>query len=298
MSDIDALIVNFFTDDLTRAAAARLSPCSSVRVWDNSATLGAEDLSSEIQLFGTGENLMYAAASNRLFQHSTAPYILLVNPDALIGQDELNLLRDALENDDAAWGAAPQLVGLDGAAQNYRRRLPTLPSLLVDRLSFTRRIFRRIHERHFYLDDRADEEVVEQPAAACLLLRRRSLEGSLFDEGYPLFGNDTDLARRLNRSGHCCYVREAIVTHVGGASIAVAKTHHRAWIRAEYDRALRRYARRHIRGSAILEPIFAIRLILHRASSRLAGSAGAPVAAPAHAVDREKSIESRAPSAI
>jgi GT2 family glycosyltransferase len=303
MSDIDALMVNFFTDELTRRAAERLASCVNLLVWDNSATLRGDDLPASVRLFKTGENLMYAAASNLLFQQSSSPYVLLINPDAIVDERHVERLREALDHDRGAWGAAPRLVDLDGNDQNYRRRLPTMPSLLVDRVPFASRVFPHVQRRHYYLDAHATDLLVEQPAAACLLLRRDLLDDPLFDEGYPLFGNDTDLARRLNQRGHCRYVRDTVVSHVGGASIAVARTRHRAWVRAEYERALRTYARRHVPGSLVLEPVFALRLLCHRVSARFAHSSttpprGASVQASEPSIPSIPSMESRAASAI
>ena len=75
--------------------------------------------------------------------------------------------------------------------------------------------------RAFYMLDTPFDTVteVEQPPAACLMLRR-SLFGRepLFDERFPIFYNDVDLCRRLSDDGRRLRVLpEAEVLHHGGA---------------------------------------------------------------------------------
>jgi GT2 family glycosyltransferase len=157
----------------------------------------------------------------------------------------------------------PRLIGVDGEDQNYLRRLPTVSMLLADRLPLLRSLFPTAYERYYYKDvDLSVSGTVEQPPAACLLVRRDLVGERLFDESYPLFFNDTDLARRLNASGkHCRYVATVTASHVGGASIARARPTRRSWIRREYDLSLLRYARRNVRGWFVLVPVIAIRVV-------------------------------------
>lgn len=257
---VDVLIVNYRTGELTRRAVAALAgPSRHVWVWDNSGELEA-DPPAGATLMSSGANVLYAAASNHLFARAQAPYVLLLNPDAYCTAQDLDALVAALEAAPTAWGAAPRLVDEQGLDQDYRRRLPTLSMLLADRLPGGRRLLRRAWNRLYCRDlDPAQPGTVEQPAAACLLIRRHAAKPALFDEDYPLFGNDLDLARRLSGSGPCCYVADVVVTHVGGASFDVDGAPSRTWLRMEYDEALRRYARRHISHAWLLEPVFFLR---------------------------------------
>ena len=51
-------------------------------------------------------------------------------------------------------------------------------------------------------DDFSQARVVPQPSASCLLLRRSQLpDDHIFDERYPIFFNDVQLARSLARRG-------------------------------------------------------------------------------------------------
>lgn len=263
--EVDVLVVNYGTAPLVRRRVADLADDRrAVWVWDNSGELSGTELDGATVL-GEGRNIFYAAASNELYRRSAAPLVLLLNPDAACSSEHLGRLVAALAEHPSSWGAAPRLVDGQGRDQRYRRRLPTLKMLLADRLPAGRLLLRRWWDQLYCQDlDPAAEGTVEQPAAACLLLRREAVGAELFDEDYPLFGNDLDLARRLAVAGSCRYVPEVVVPHIGGASFQGPGAPSRSWLRREYDLALRRYARRHVRSSWILEPLFFARLLVTR----------------------------------
>jgi N-acetylglucosaminyl-diphospho-decaprenol L-rhamnosyltransferase len=263
--DVDVLIVNYLTADLALTAMRGVAGTGvQVHVWDNSGELLAQSPAG-LTVHGGEGNVLYAVANNRLFCLGSAPWVLLLNPDVVLHRDQLLALVAAANGDPAAWGAAPALRNPNGTAQNYRWRLPTLCALLSDRLPPLRGLFGRAWRAYRCLDDPIDVPGrVEQPAAACLLLRRAAVTGPLFDESYPLFFNDTDLARRLNATGHCLYVPSVSAIHVGGASVERVRQSHAGWIRREYDLSLLRYARRNVRGWWLLIPVVAARRLLTR----------------------------------
>ncbi len=68
-------------------------------------------------------------------------------------------------------------------------------------------------------DDFRAPRTVDQPSASCLLLRRSVLGRSVFDERYPIFFNDVQLARRIAATGRKLWVTpDAKVIHEGHAS--------------------------------------------------------------------------------
>ena len=69
-------------------------------------------------------------------------------------------------------------------------------------------------------EDFSKARCVPQPSASCLLLRRASLPpDGVFDEHYPIFFNDVQLARTLYARGEELWVTpDAVVTHEQGAS--------------------------------------------------------------------------------
>jgi GT2 family glycosyltransferase len=88
---------------------------------------------------------------------------------------------------------------------------------------------------------------VEQPAAACLMVRRDVLDalGGLDETFFPAWFEDVDLCRRIRQAGWpLLHVPDARVTHRGGEAM-------RALGLARFSRAfyrnMRRYARKHHR---------------------------------------------------
>ena len=69
-------------------------------------------------------------------------------------------------------------------------------------------------------DDFSKPRHVPQPSASCLLLRRSCLPPArVFDERYPIFFNDVQLARSLAAQGHALWVTpDAVVAHEAHSS--------------------------------------------------------------------------------
>lgn len=264
---VDVIMVNYLTGELARAAVDRVAaPGTTVWLVDNSGELLADPPASAV-LLGDGSNRMYAGASNLAYRAGSAEHVLLLNPDVTVGPEDVAVMRQRLHADPALWGVAPRLGGPDGRSQPYLRGLPTLAGLLADLCPPLRRILRRSYERYRRLDlagSTGDVEV-EQPAAACLLVRRSLVGPRLFDDSYRLFFNDADLARRMSASGRRCLVLGSVtVPHVGGASIEAERARSGSWVADEYDRAALRYARRNLTGWQLLAPLIWIRYVARR----------------------------------
>ena len=262
MSDVAVVIVNYLSGDLVEKAVDALAGQFDVHVWDNSGDLPSR-VRSLATVHGDGRNLLFARPNNEMYRATSARYVLLLNPDVVIKPEAVKALVGALDADPTAWSAMPRLVGSDGGDQNYLRRLPTLPMMLVDRMPGLRAVWPGLYKHYYCHDvDLTADAIVEQPPAACLLVRRSAVGSELFDENYPLFFNDTDLARRLNALGHCRYLASVSAVHIGGASIQRARRQRPAWIRRQYDMSLLRYARRNVRGGILLAPIVLARVAL------------------------------------
>ena len=274
---IDVLIVNYRTADLTCSAAAAVDGEGvHIFAWDNSGDLLSHP-PPHVQLLGDGTNTYYAPANNALAERCNGEFVLLLNPDVLLSHESLQQLVSALATRPAAWGAAPRLLNPDGSDQHYLQRLPDVWALLADRLPPLRHVLRGPYERFLALDiDLRREQVVEQPPAACLLIRRSRLRDGLFDPQYRLFFNDTDLARRQNLSGECWLIPSVTAVHLRGESFRREKPRTGYVVAREYDRALLRYARHNIPGWRILTPVILGRLLAAWLADRLRAWHGAP----------------------
>jgi GT2 family glycosyltransferase len=222
-------------------------------VADNASTDGsaarAREAAPRATVLALERNLGFAGGVNAARRAARAPRLLLLNPDAAATPGAIARLAAALDADPALGAAAGRLVGEDGRPQQgfNVRRLPTLASLaadllLIDHLWPDNPASRRYYARDLDPDASAD---VEQPAAACLMIRAAVFdELGGFDEAYwPAWWEDVDFCRRLRDAGYRIrYVPDAAFSHAGGTSVAEMGA--RAFDRA-FAANRRRYVRAH-----------------------------------------------------
>jgi GT2 family glycosyltransferase len=175
------------------------------------------------------------------------PYILLLNPDAVIDTG-LDALRAACDLPGAA-GAGGRLLDANGKPQAgfMVRKLPT-PAVLVMEALLLNRLWpgNPINAAYRCLRlNYALKQRVEQPAGAFLMIRRavwNELGG--FDEGFwPLWFEDVDFCRRAIDRGYCFYYEpSAVAFHTGAHSIPALTLEMR---RVYWYRSLLGYAAKH-----------------------------------------------------
>jgi GT2 family glycosyltransferase len=157
----------------------------------------------------------YAANANRGIAETTAPFIVVCNPDTEAGPDALAVLRHFAEEHPRAGIVAPELRYPDGGWQPSRRRFPTVSGTIVRRTPL-RRVLGDTQRAHYNLDERPTEPTQADWLLGAFLMLRREMLDELggFDEGFRLYGEDIDLQYRGQRSGwECWYVPQAVVRH-------------------------------------------------------------------------------------
>jgi N-acetylglucosaminyl-diphospho-decaprenol L-rhamnosyltransferase len=158
----------------------------------------------------------YAANANRGIAETTAPFIVVCNPDTEAGPDALAVLRHFAEAHPRAGIVAPELRYPDGEWQPSRRRFPTVSGTIVRRTPL-RRALGGTQRAHYGLDERPTEPTQADWLLGAFLMLRREMLDELggFDEGFRLYGEDIDLAYRAEKAGwERWYVPAAKVTHV------------------------------------------------------------------------------------
>jgi GT2 family glycosyltransferase len=179
----------------------------------------------DVQCIASSANVGFAGGMNLAAGKSTGEALLILNPDTVL-RSELTPMVEILKQSPEAAAVAPRLTGVDGNFQRgfAIRRLPTRMSLIFEILLLNRLWpGNPVNRRSRCLDfDPEREAVIEQPAGACLLVRRVSFEAvGGFDESFhPLWFEDVDLCRRLlGKGGTIRYCPEVRVEHAGGHSL-------------------------------------------------------------------------------
>jgi N-acetylglucosaminyl-diphospho-decaprenol L-rhamnosyltransferase len=196
-------------------------------VYDNASTDGTLHLVGDGPRIVRGDaNAGFAAGINRAAADARGRYVFLLNPDCELAPGALALLVRYLDAHPEAAAAAPLLSDNDGSSQRefQLRRLPTVGMLLAEVFGLsTVWPSNPITRRYRYRDlDVSVPRMVEQPAAAALLLRRDVLADiGPFDERFaPAWFEDVDYCRRLAIAGkRIVVVPDARARHFGGASL-------------------------------------------------------------------------------
>jgi N-acetylglucosaminyl-diphospho-decaprenol L-rhamnosyltransferase len=144
----------------------------------------------------------YAANANHGIAETSAPFVVLCNPDTEAAPDAVRILREFAEAHPRAGIVGPELRHARGDLNPSRRRFPTVSGTIVRRTPL-RRVLGKTQRAHYGLDDIPTEPAqADWLLGAFLLLRRQMLdELGGFDEGFRLYGEDIDLAYRAEKAG-------------------------------------------------------------------------------------------------
>ncbi len=229
---ISAVVVNWNSGAFLEKCIASLQSYAAgceVVVVDNAS----EDRSADFLVPGPGivlvanpSNMGFAAANNTGWRRARGDLVLFLNPDVECQEGAADSLREVLDRTPSVWAAAGSLLQAPGesAPQMSIRRLPSISSVAAEMLLLDE-IWPRnpwtVRYRMTGEDLRADR-AVEQPAAACLMIRRTALEAiGGFDEGFrPAWFEDVDLCKRLrDAGGTILFHPSARFVHHGGYSL-------------------------------------------------------------------------------
>lgn len=204
-------------------------------VVDNASSDGSAEMikntfagDPHIHLIQNRTNVGFARANNQALKKASGETIALVNSDITLTDDALLRISNYIDAHPRAGVVSCNLVGTDGASQSIHRRFPTLPIIFWTQTWAGRwldhRVLRSHYSRHYRLKDipRKGVAIIDQAAGALMVTRRSTVEkiGGLFDERFPIYGNDVDFCRRIWKAGHEVHVLyDVSVVHKGSASL-------------------------------------------------------------------------------
>jgi len=241
VSSTSVVIASWNTQELLRAclgalARSRVRPLAVIVVDDASDDGSADMVAREfpaIDLVRRSARGGFAPATNAGLARARGDLVLLLNADTELDPAALGTLETWLMAHPDYAAAAPRLVNPDGTTQRACMRFPNLwPPLFfgtpLERWCPHSRELERYFLRDFDHEHAAD---VEQPPAACLLVRRAALDKvGVLDERLALYFNDVDLSKRLAAAGLLTrYLPDARVLHHVGASTRQRPDRLEAW---------------------------------------------------------------------
>jgi N-acetylglucosaminyl-diphospho-decaprenol L-rhamnosyltransferase len=255
MHAVGIIIVTYNSADAIGACLdAAIATGADIIVVDNaSADATVENIRAHpVRLIANETNRGFAGAVNQGAAALENPYLLLLNPDAVI-QSSIEPLREACDLPQSA-GAGGLLLDDFGHLQAgfMARQLPTPAALILEAILLNRCWPNNPVNRRYrlYGRDYKAQFIVEQPAGAFFMVRReiwRELGG--MDEGfYPVWFEDVDFCKRVQQRGLTLYyVPKAVAKHTGGHSVGRIGLEMRPFY---WYRSLLRYAAKYFQRGA------------------------------------------------
>ena len=255
-TEIAAVLVNYNAGSELAQALHSIADDLAGRPWeavvvDNASSDGSErrvaEFAPRARLVRNATNVGFGRAVNQGVAASSAPLVLIMNPDCRLAPGAMRTLQSQLEAHDACAIVGPRVLDPDGAVQGSARGDPDMLTGLFGRTGRLRSWFPQLApaRRNVVTDaavrDGSPSVEVDWVSGACMLVRRSAFESvGGFDEQYFLYWEDADLCRRLRAHGyHVRYVPGATAVHsVGRSSRSVPA----ASIRAFHTSAYRYYA--------------------------------------------------------
>ncbi len=230
--DISVVILNynvreFLENALNSVFRAIHNLDAEVFVVDNaSADLSADMVRRkfpDVRLIVNDDNKGFAAGNNVALRQCRGKYILVLNPDTLIQENTLSVMKEFMDSHPEAGAASCKVLNSDGTLQlTCKRSFPT-PWVAFTKIAGLSALFPK--SRWFgkynltYLPENEVHEV-EAVAGSFMFLRREVLEtAGLLDESYFMYGEDLDWCYRIWKAGwKIFYVPTTQIIHYKGES--------------------------------------------------------------------------------
>jgi N-acetylglucosaminyl-diphospho-decaprenol L-rhamnosyltransferase len=219
--------------------------CSGDRTREEVAACG-------VRLIANPANAGFAVAVNQGVRATTAPLVLLLNPDAHLVKG-IDAMATLLETPGTGV-VGGMLIGDDGLPQTgfMARNLPTPATLICEVLGINRLWPRNSLNWHYrcLAIDPETTALVDQPAGAFLMFSRAAWEtvGGFDERFWPVWFEDVDFCARIKAAGFRAYYHpEGVARHTGGHSISQVSLENRE---IYWYGSLLEYAEKHYSYSA------------------------------------------------
>ena len=226
--------VKYYLDQCIRSvlrAFEEMNTPAEIIVVDNHSADGSVDYLEQrypqklypmVRFVRSAHNLGFARANNIAIRQSRGEYVLLLNPDTIVGEDALKASVDFMDVHEDAGAVGVRMLGAQGRrAMESRRGLPTPMVSFFKMLGFCNRwphhrLFGKYYMGYLPWDEPSQIEVVS--GAYCMLRRKALDEVGLLDEDVFMYGEDIDLSYRVLKGGYHNYYLPVDILHYKGES--------------------------------------------------------------------------------
>lgn len=176
----------------------------------------------EIHIIDSPHNLGFARANNLAIRKSKAEFILLLNPDTVVGEQTIKESIAFMDIHTDAGALGVRMLDSNGrSAKESRRGLPS-PMVSFYKMTGLCARFPKHHKLgHYYMGDLSWNESarIEVVSGAYCMLRKKALdEVGYLDEDFFMYGEDIDLSYRVLKGGYHNYYLPSLILHYKGES--------------------------------------------------------------------------------
>jgi GT2 family glycosyltransferase len=181
------------------------------------------DLPGPTRLIRNPCNVGLAKAWNQGVAATAGEYVVLINPDTVVGRDFFGQVEAFFAEHPAAGVAGPRILDDDGTLQLSARKEVSMISGLFGRTSLLTRLFPKsswVKNQFPAVEGTSRPARVDWVSGACMIVWRRVMEEiGPADERFFMYFEDADLCRRAREAGWSVYyLPEVEVVHRAGGS--------------------------------------------------------------------------------
>lgn len=170
----------------------------------------------DVTVIRSGKNVGFGAGHNIIINQVESKYHAVINPDIVLTQNAVKKMADFMDENPDIGLLSPRICFPDGRDQILGKRNPHLKYLVASRLRGDEPS--KLLREYAMLDCDLSKPTEIENATGCFMFIRTDILKSIggFDDGFFMYFEDADLARRINEVSKCVYYPDAVVNHVWG----------------------------------------------------------------------------------
>ncbi len=201
-----------------------------VIVVDNASRDGTVEMLKQefpqVQVLSNSSNVGYAKANNQAIRMNRGKYVLLLNPDTIILNNAIGIMRDFMDSNPSVGIATPKILNSDRTIQICYGEFPSVKTIIfggstakiaLQGILMTRRFFEEAGLSDYEYNT---NHPVEWVMGSFMIARKEAVEeAGLLDENLFMYGEEPDWCYRMALHGwKAWYVADAEIIHHGGKS--------------------------------------------------------------------------------
>ena len=196
-----------------------------------------------VSVIENSTNLGFGAANNLAVSRATGEFVLLLNTDAFLQSDTLQVLQSYMQQHPLIAVVGPKILNQDGSIQTAAWNFPSPIQSLFEYTGIGN-LFPRVPFIGGYRKwDHNKTQRIPWVIGACILIRRSVfLHVGGFDESFFMYAEETDLQKRIRNAGHDIHLcADTGVVHVGGGSGTLESESVRRYFYTSQDLYMRKH---------------------------------------------------------